>query len=150
MRTVTIYEADDGSRWDQESDAACRDELVAKVKEIMAPLGERHAEPGDSDYENGSGYVQHDPDVVASIRPRFSELWMATYGDDVADRPNLMWAARYRLSCIDVYGREWGQPYYANHPHQAKSLHLIERRESKGPGLGKTIVGHLADRQPTP
>lgn len=138
MRIVTHYQANDGTLWDVAEQAEKRDALVARIERAKALLTPR---PSDVRFENGHGYVQQDParvrlckidlltiaselssyDVFRSnpdlVNPRGS---IAGRIIDDMDHP-VLYNAWYRLMCMDDEYREWGQPYYATHPEQAKS-----------------------------
>lgn len=135
MKTQTIFVADDGSRWGTPEKARTRDELVRKVAEAMAPLGEKYDFDGNCDYEKGHGYVQHDVEAVKTVTRALIELsrpfigWFVSQlekqgnGIDLTEaqpewfvrelnnRPegNPVQRAWQRMIFIDARGREWGQ-----------------------------------------
>jgi hypothetical protein len=135
---VTRYQANDGSEWATLEEAEKRDKESSHVALAMKPL---RSTPDTSEFRMGNVYVQQKADAVgackkdliAATRP-FLGRWMAdteangrdmmdvhpsTFGrfiDDTGSPLSLAWA---RLWCIDKQCREWGQPYYAEHPNSA-------------------------------
>ncbi len=147
MQVIKKYKADDGVEFldankCKEHEANCK---LAKV--IMSSL---LVKPDSIDFSNGHGYIQHDRSEVLNTRNRFLEFikrytdhkWVqATIdgGTDVhpsyVDRmlgesvPTSIWKHWHRFSCIDSQFREWGQPFYANHPEGAKQIQLNREGE---------------------
>jgi len=146
VKTRTVWEADDGSRWDDAAAARKRDDLIKEVDAAMRPLGKRHRGKG-CDFENGGGYVQHKPSAVAEARANLlvpTRRVLAWWFEDQMKRfkkdpsgADPSWFCRMldgghapldrawsRLMCIDAKGREWGQPYYATHPDAATQVEI--------------------------
>lgn len=147
---MTVYKAADGSRWDTEEKAIERERLLAAVAHAMAPLGETPNLPGCR-FENGGGFLQHEPEAVRSVRLALWELTRKPLGwwikgqienhgrteEQLATECHPSWFGRMldgscpplerawgRIMCIDDRCREWGQPYYASHPEEAKQVRL--------------------------
>lgn len=151
-RPMTVYVAADGTRWDAEQDAVDRDNLCRVIDEAMAPLGARHNAEGNCDYENGQGYVQHDPATVKGVKlallPITRKIIPKWFDDQIHVHRiawpdgflavNTSWFCRFveygpvneaweRLGCIDTLGREWGQPAFAREPDPAEGQFEIKR-----------------------
>lgn len=141
MREITKYKAEDDSEFT--SKESCLDH---EVNCDVAASTMRHLDknPSDSAFSNGSGYIQHDPSKVITVRNLFLEFskrytdhnWIQQTidGEDIhisyADRilgevlPASIYRHWSRFSCIDDLGREWGQPFYANNPDKATQKQL--------------------------
>jgi hypothetical protein len=139
MKTITKYIADDGMEFINATDCAEHEHNLGLALGIMSLLPKR---PESCDFSNGNGYIQHDKDRLLSVRNDFLEFckrysdhkWIQETIDKGFDA-HPSWAGRilseclprsiykhwHRLSCIDNQFREWGQPYYADHPEQAKN-----------------------------
>ncbi len=146
MKTITKFVADDGS--EHQDAAACikRDELVAAVRGIMLLLGDL---PKDdhSNFANGGGYIQHNPATVLAVRKALCEEAKAytshRWVQETIDggwSVSAGWAGRMlgeiggplerawnRIMCITKDGREYGQPYYALHPHESTRGCIVDR-----------------------
>lgn len=147
MKTVTRYQADDGSLWADEAKARERDDLSRAVALAMAPLGPLFKNESGCDFANGLGYVRHDPGTVRAVKGALILLshpvigywldeqaakgvdllavhpsWFCRVIDHYSDPLAKAWS---RLWCIDEQGREWGQPYYADHPGEAESHDVV-------------------------
>lgn len=140
MKPVTIYVADDGSRWDTEDGAIAHERLIAAVDAAMGPLGPPPADE-DCSFSNGRGYLQHDPEAVVRARsaliklvaeahpevaryiggvdPRTTDFGGSVVGRILDDSGSWLYPAWCRLARIDEYGREWGQCYFRYHPDLA-------------------------------
>ena len=125
MKAITQYQADDGSIWSSEDKATDRDSLIARVQKAMTPIGPPLVDV-KCRFANGHGYIQHSPRAVAQTRANLMPItkerlkWWGAH-DPLA-------AAWTRMSCIDKQFREWGQPFFANHPDEAEQV-CIETRE---------------------
>jgi hypothetical protein len=129
---VSRYIAPDGSEFNSKAQAEKYLAQVALIEAIMAPLAPR---PDDFPY---NGFLQHDLGVFTSVWNSLLALgqelvgpheWFTQSRDLKAD---ISWTGRlvgdldhkaiwslgwFRLSCTDrKTGREYSQPYYANHP----------------------------------
>lgn len=145
MKAITKYVADDGVEFIDEAKCREHDALIVEVAEVMRPLGERYKHGDTCDYENGAGYVQHTTAAVADVRGRLLHIaqrftdhkWIRQTLEKGSDA-HASWAgaaigescplplreAWWRISTMDKQGREWGQPYYADHPAEAKQVCL--------------------------
>ncbi len=143
MKAITVYKSIDGSRRDTPEQALERDVLCALIAAAMIPLGKI---PSGTNFGNGEGYIRHSDVIVEQVkvsliglsRPLLEE-WMSTQKKQnlmdrhpswfvrmLDDRAEPLERAWTRLWCIDNQFREWGQPYYANHPNEAKQF-LLEK-----------------------
>lgn len=126
VNQITVYEVA-GKRFDDYDKAKEYGVLCDKVDEIMKPLA--HEKMG-IDFCNGKGFIQHDPAVVATVRTAVTKLAKELFPNCNADCMLPRWAcdsdvyclyeAFTQLMCITSDGREYGQPYYATHPGEAK------------------------------
>jgi hypothetical protein len=112
MKTITVFQADDGSRWDDAESAQKRDEMYLKAQCVEQSLGARPLLECDE-------YWQHFPNDVARSRALYDSLAMEYFGTTngrvVSDSGNPIARLMTRLDCIDAAGREWNQPFYARH-----------------------------------
>jgi hypothetical protein len=147
---IIVWKATDGSQWKDEEAARKRDALCADVAEALLPLG---AKPDGTDFANGGGFVQHTEAQVRRVRRELYSIanvkgilkwWFDSQREDHAQTEEALkmgihpsWYRRMldgahapldraygRLNCIDGQFREWGQPYYADHPDEAKQVCL--------------------------
>src|SRR5574344_2005744 len=130
MKEITIYECEDGSRFDKKEDALNYDNLCGRIKQIMAPMGERTDE-----CKKGSVYLSHDPLAVknalksfliecSKVKPYFSKDLIACANGirHISQAEHLirdsgisvLCDTMFRFSCTNmISGREYQQPYYA-------------------------------------
>jgi len=121
---------------DYEARCEKADAVIARLEPKPKALG--------CDFENGAGFIQHDPKVFAGVRADLLGLamkesdhkWLKQSIDDPAIYSS--WAGRiigeccneqlqsawYRISCTDDLFREWGQPYFARHQDEGKHICL--------------------------
>lgn len=144
MKTVTRYEANDGSEWVDESQARARDELIAEVADVMSVL----PQPPRGALDSGKAYFQHSPANVLSAQAGLARAYLKRWKDcnghiqyvidtdkpagdtffgrllsdgSMAQPITRAWS---RISCIDSNFREWEQPYFTRHPpHDAVNAH---------------------------
>ena len=142
MEIITKYKAFDGSEFTDKTNCMQHEENCAIVEKIMRCID---LAPQDCDFANGGGYLQHDKNALLKVRNEFLEFckrytshkWVqetidkgwdahSSYAARVIDEcaPRSISKHWYRFSCIDDKGREWGQPYYAANPDQAKQVRL--------------------------
>lgn len=144
MKTITKYKANDGTEWNDEASALKRDNLVAQVDAVMAPLGTVPKRVTD-----GEGWLQHDPEVVIAAKqgildlckpdfakafPQFNEPAEKVHPlsiigrilDDAPDDPRSR--AWNRFCRIDPQGREHQQCYFAYTDGPAADHVCIEDR----------------------
>ncbi len=136
MQTITKYKANDGCEFKNEHDALKRDQLVAEIDAVMAPI---NPAPKCRDHQ----YAQHDPKVVIACRVAILKLCAREFpsfeifrhqppeevhprsiaGRILDDNRGPLSSAWYRFMLIDDKGREWEQPYYAaNTPADAVKI----------------------------
>jgi hypothetical protein len=140
MKALTIYIADDGSRFDKEIDCLAYELMGKEIEIIMRPLGARN---DSCEFANGGGYYQHEsphlvkielakyllkkqPDLKAAAQIVAGEnidmSWIRRFTDHMG---NYMNKATFRLSCINyTSAREYGQPYYASHESECNQIDL--------------------------
>ena len=141
MRVVTKFKATDGVEFTTESDCLAYEDACGDIDTILGMLPEK---PDTCDFSNGSGYIQHSMDNFMKARNAYLEYvkiytdhkWIQQSIDQGLDA-HPSWVARisecfpgyiakkwHRFQCVDNQLREWGQPYYANHPEDATALQL--------------------------
>jgi hypothetical protein len=145
MKELTIYVANDGTRFDKESDCLEYEKHCRIVYGLLYPLEDTPKDDGCS-FANGHGYVQQEENVVKRVLNEVLEasLEVCDYkgtqqklkGEDV----HLSWIARMlsergpmcrpyyeavmRFMNIDAQSREWGQSYYALHPGEGGQVRI--------------------------
>lgn len=82
MKTITKFKANDGSEWNTEEDALRRDEMIAKVDAVMAPLGTTPKAVSD-----GEGWLQHNPDTVLKCKQGILDICRPMYSDSTGICP---------------------------------------------------------------
>lgn len=128
IKTITVYEASDGARFDTLTLAEKREKLLADVALAMSPLGSVPKLVSDD-----KGWVHHTLEAVRKAKHALLDLaapslrGISWYQSDKYDEIHVQgvagriiddaggpvataWA---RLRCIDTYGREFNQPYHA-------------------------------------
>lgn len=117
MRPLTVYVANDDSRFDTEGAAVAREELIAMCAEATAFLVPKPPNDGCA-FFNGNGYRQ---------QPTGSreKLWAFLQSQGVnRDCSGPIGELLHRMHCIDLNDREWGQPYFALNPGKGKMVAL--------------------------
>ena len=145
MKTITMYEANDGSIHATQTRAVERDVMIEQCEAIIEGLP---PVPDSTSWSNGDlGYMQHDPALIVEIRQRLYEFVEPLLKDWIdlqinkhgLTKEQLLWVdpfwfsrlldtSKYdplhkicsRLSCINRDGREYGQPYFARNPKECK------------------------------
>lgn len=134
MKTLTVYETSDGTRYDTKEDAKAHEILAERCRIAIAILGP------PPDLKNGH-YVQHDREaclqakrnLLLIVREQFDVRKFPVLGHDddaihplstagriVLDGQGPLSDAWNRLTRINFYlGREYDQPYFAIHPDEA-------------------------------
>lgn len=136
MEEITIYQCDDGTRFDAENDAKEYESLCARVKEVMKPMGER-----TSACNAGEEYIQHDlkdvkkalhdflvlcthtltyygPKAIREIKECVEKETYTDHVDNIiaACAQQTLVDANYRFSCTNMQdGIEYPHPYYTAH-----------------------------------
>ena len=138
MKAITKYQAADGAEFATESKCAAYEALCSEVAQVVAALPTLPEDDG-CDFVNGHGYIQHDADTFRRAREALLKIaqrecphhWIddsLAKGDEVhaswagriiGDSSRPLYSAWNRIACTDKQFREWGQPYYAEHPEQA-------------------------------
>jgi len=143
MKTITKFEAIDGTEFNKEQDCVDYEKLIERVNNIMNVL------PNISEYPNpafcfqsGSGFLQHDKVKLRDAQVKILKLckeyitneWIEesinnnvhpSYVEKVLDdtddyRIFPLMRAWWRFMRIDKLSREWGHPYYASHPEKGE------------------------------
>lgn len=145
METITKYKSVDGIEFSDEAACAKYEATKAIIDGVMALLPAKPDLPG-CEFENGAGFIQHDRETFTKVRRRLLEIANAEFPHKwfeqsmADDNANASWAARligegnnraldrawHRIYCTDAELREWGQPYYAMHPNDAKQVCLAK------------------------
>ena len=143
MKTITVYEAEDGRRFDDAQKCERYDRALAAARQAESKL---NGHPQGADSTNGSGYVQQDAEVVKSVKNDLVRI-AAGYHDpelfgSVLNTPTEQIHPRgyfarmldesespvqdswWRIGCIDDKFREWGQWYYAINSGTGKDVAL--------------------------
>lgn len=132
MVEVKRYIAEDGREFKEAIKCL---EYEAKIRVITAIMSALPLEPSDMYFLNGHGYVQHDKQTLLKVESElrtflpdeFKDIEIIgnslRYLDSFSDSP--LYKAIQRFCCIDSNSREWGQPFYALHPDEARSLFCI-------------------------
>lgn len=144
MEVITRFKANDGTIFDDQSKCMEYDLLISKTINIMSDM---ESVPQDTDFVNGSGFVQHKPEKVLEVKRKLLELiktkinhdWIQQTIDALGTQNvHPSWVSRllgdygikclnsawHRFSCIDSRYREWGQPYFANNPEKGDQKRL--------------------------
>jgi hypothetical protein len=150
MKAITKFVSDDGLEFTDEGKCVSYEALCKEVSEVMSKLSPRPILPGCG-FENGDGYIQHDPEAALAAKVAilkiangiFPHKWFDQSMAD--DRVDPSWAGRLigdfwqkclyqawqRFQCMDKQFREYGQPYFALHPEQAKNVRLNQLERSQ-------------------
>ncbi len=143
MKEIIKYVADDGLEFDDRAKCESYEAICARVQSLMSRLPAKPELPGCG-FENGGGYVQHDPEVARAVRRGLLEIaneimphhWFTQSIEDETVHPS--WPGRMigemserclssawqRFMCMTPDFREYGQPYFASHPQEAKDICL--------------------------
>lgn len=143
MKIITKFVADDGTEFPEEAKAEAHDKLIKRVELVMRPMG-KIIEDYNCDFSNGSGYIQHDISTVFDVRVALLEIANSIYhhkwlldakshpswaGRIISECcPNVVYGAWPRICCVDVKGREWGQPFFALNPDKGTQKCLKDNR----------------------
>lgn len=149
MRRVHKFVADDGAEFLTETDCRSHEDLLAEIAAVMATLPNRPDDEG-LEFSNGHGYLQHTAenfwlarDALLRIGSRIvPHQWVTQSLEDRTIHPSWcgrlfseacapLYRAWQRISCVDSQLREWGQPYFANHPEDVRPENNFELRPGK-------------------
>jgi hypothetical protein len=147
MKEITIYECEDGSRFDDRKKAAMYDKVLETIKYIMAPLGE----PVTESYSA----KQRDKGAVETTVKDFMQLcawcipdWSDTFGkvneledlqryivgrvlSDYSKDWKCLYEAYFRLSCISTTSHiEYEQPYWTSHEDEYQEELLKHNKQN--------------------
>lgn len=111
MKEVTFYEASDGKAF--RSATACRrhekdvENVERWTRQYLLKPPTKH---------NGEVFVRQPPESRKALIARLESVGHGNprISDDSDSAYNKLW---FRIMCIDDQNREWGQPYFANHPN---------------------------------
>jgi hypothetical protein len=137
MRTITKYQANDGSEWVKQDDCIKREQMIRDVDGAMSCLRDHPTERG------WEGYILHDKEALVQCKAMLFKIsntegilkwWIdgqkADHGKVDSDflETHPSWFCRMldgghsplssaynRLQCIDDELREWNRPFYAGH-----------------------------------
>jgi hypothetical protein len=148
MKQIIKWIAEDGAEFNSREACDEYERLCADVQEVLSKLPKIPDLP-ECSFENGGGYLQHSEETIKPARDDILHLalkngvggtsiekWITAMlnGEDVHASwpgraideccPAPLRRAWYRFMCMDSQWREWGQPYYANHPEEAKQIRL--------------------------
>lgn len=144
MKQILIFQADDGTRFDndqlcQRYEAQC--EIINQAMALLKPIPKN----AGCNFANGGGFIQQDKaavlmaygmvldvaeniagkDVVAKTKAAHEfapRSIIGRYLDDSGHRA--IYKAWHRFLNMDAQWREWGQGYFAANPHEGKQLEL--------------------------
>ena len=134
MREVVMFQAKDDRLFPTAKECTLYELRLEEVATVMKKLKPR---PLGEEFPNGRGFVQQDPATFLAVR----HVLMTIACDDIQDPefrslvgsqdmetagyagkwigeacPSFLSRAWYRIMCVDVQGREWGQPWFVTHP----------------------------------
>ena len=118
MIEVTRYVAHDGSEWEDVNECRERDLLIMDIQVECFRLNIWDT-PESTTYANGGGYVQHPAGSRDCLLGWLKSRGATNYSDGPLGR--LM----RRVHKMDDKDREWGQPYYALHPHEGEQYERV-------------------------
>ncbi len=130
-------------------------EIAAKCNLILTPLViglpdliDKELGNESTAFGNGSGYIQHNSDVVDKCQRSFMDYCYEVLGNKVFlekkihkqgivgryldDSGTDLYVYWHRFMCIDDKYREWGQPYFAINPDKGTQRCLNDLPGIKG------------------
>lgn len=158
MKTITKYQANDGTEWTDPNKAAERDALCGKVDAAMAPLGDTPQAVKD-----GEGWLQHDLETVNQAKDAILEICRAEgfaksfpvfghKGREIHPRSSIsrilddfggpLCTAWNRFGRIDEQGREFDQCYYA-YTNGPRPEHVCVETRVGGGGGSENLTAAL-------
>jgi len=133
MKVKTVYEADDGRKFDDEFECFEHEQWCNRIKAAVCLPEIPHLD--------NMHYYQHSIEDVRTTRRRLFKLYLERYGDSFPEHKKLdpdkvhpssavgrvlddasgpLGRAWDRLTCINMdTGREYNQPYFVQHPQEA-------------------------------
>lgn len=137
IKTIQVYDVD-GKHFDNYDDAVVYDKIWCEVDRIMSPLAPRTAKVDDC-----IEYITHDLDALKGAWIDFMNLCKDVFPgrehlfdicikrgypaddtaswliDDMSQTYPIIHNTHYRFRCTNfVSGKEYCQPYYANHENE--------------------------------
>lgn len=135
MKTLTIFEASDGSRFNSPSKCQEHENLIVALNEAILPLGEEWNIKSEQFFQHDKeAALQAKRNVMAIVRARYGTATYPVMGANpdeihprsvvgriIADKgPTVLNYAWSRLSRINWDNfREYEQPYFAANPDKA-------------------------------
>lgn len=124
MKAVTMFVADDWSKWEQADECARRDRLLKLIAGVDAILPNHPVDGNDAvgvqhERELVDLFVSEVKKLAAAEYPTFADRIMsATSGNSIGGRVlcdgnSPVYKLWRRWMCINSSGREFGQPNYA-------------------------------------
>jgi hypothetical protein len=130
MRPVTRYQADDGAEFYTAEQATDHDALVARIAAINTMLKRPRLSHGTYYQHDHADYWawrravvelvrEHHPDTLKDTPAEQFSPWgyVGRFLSDAGGPLNRLWA---RLMCTTDDAREYDQPYFTRHPHEAR------------------------------
>lgn len=147
MKEITIYECEDGSRFDDKWKAERYDEILEKTKKIMAPIGDAVTEMYSAKQRNKAAVeraVLEFMHLCAWCIPDWKETFeeveniddahCSIIGRVLSDYRNewkCLAKAFFRFSCIsDVSYIEYEQPYWTSHEDEYQQELLNHNKQN--------------------
>lgn len=138
MKKTTIYECNDGTRFDSEKQALEYDALLSKCNSINDVIGhkvgleydqyvQRNAETVKKQWRVFCNIVaEYIPDCAQIAKECGNGTRHRSHIGRVIDDYNIkcLYNLYYRFECIDEQGREYQQPYFAN-GHQSEATREV-------------------------
>ena len=122
MKTLEIFIANDGTRFDNKEKCQKYDALILTINKLLNKLDKR-----PENFYN-TGYIQHEEFVFNQIKEKIIDIACEITGCQsrggilgrwICDSDNrILSKAWYRIMCTDKYYREWDQPYFAVNPRE--------------------------------
>lgn len=151
MKKITKYKSNDGKVFDSKKECLEYELLCDQVDQVISQL-DHPKSFSCNDFENGEGYIQHDPIIFLKVKKELLQLmaqkidhhWISKAIESIGtDRVHPSLIGRllsdygispfnrywYRIQATDSQFREWGQIYFANNPDKGKNF-CINRKEA--------------------
>ena len=134
MERISLFKTLDGKTFSSEEEALKYESMLRETNEFLLQF----TELDDIDFANGSGYIQHPSGTRDKMGKKLVELSNRWFKPDepfinftyylvrVIDDNQMKCLNKlsYRIMCIDMDDKEWGQPYYANNKGSGKDKKL--------------------------
>lgn len=141
MKIEPTFVADDGARFRTADECIAHERLCERIDAVMRALPPTPQDDGCR-FTNGKGYIQHERKTWEAAR--MALLLIArdvcpgpVIEDTISGRAHSSSAARefadcsrplakawYRFHSTDSQLREWGQPYFTDHPDEAECFQI--------------------------